>query len=309
MTVGRRIPGRSCRTFPGQGHYISGVAVLSFGSYAGDQGEALMAKRRKAMKRSPGVGTARRHARVRPLARKSGLSKGGVPPFKSFVAMETPAARKIDLIRAGVGARVVDDMVAYLEVPKAVIFALLHTPESTAHKLIKDNRTLDAAASERVVRVADITRMAEATFGGREAATHWLKIANLALGGATPLSMLDTEPGAAEVRRVGIVPPDRVLGRIELPDKHSAETPALAQLPRDWQRVPATPGSMDFGTTWAKALRSLVLYVPSALVPEEKNAVVNPAHREFAAVRMAIEREFRYDDRMYRTRRSPTVSQ
>jgi putative toxin-antitoxin system antitoxin component (TIGR02293 family) len=97
---------------------------------------------------------------------------------------------------------VVDDMVAYLQVPKAVIFALLHTPESTAHRLIKDNRTLDAAASERVVRVADITRMAEATFGGREPATRWLKIANLALSGATPLSMLDTEPGAAEVRRV-----------------------------------------------------------------------------------------------------------
>ncbi len=161
-----------------------------------------MAKRRKAMKRSPGVATTRRHARVQPLARKSGSSKGSVPPFKSFVAMETPAAQKIDLIRAGVGARMVDDMVAYLEVPKAVIFALLHTPESTAHKLIKDNRTLDAAASERVVRVADITRMAEATFGGREAATHWLKIANLALSGATPMSMLDTEPGAAEVRRV-----------------------------------------------------------------------------------------------------------
>lgn len=161
-----------------------------------------MAKRRKAMKRSPGVGTAGRHARLRPPERKSGLSKREIPPFTGFVAKETPAAQKIDIIRAGVGARVVDDMVAYLEVPKAVIFALLHTPESTAHKLIKDNRNLDAAASERVVRVADITRLAEATFGAREAATHWLKSANLALAGATPLSMLDTEPGAGEVRRL-----------------------------------------------------------------------------------------------------------
>jgi len=110
------------------------------------------------------------------------------------------------------------------------------------------------------------------------------------------------------VHLAGIVPPDLVLVRIELPDKHSAETPALAELPRDWRRVPATPGSMDFGTAWAKALRSLVLHVPSALVPEEKNAVVNPAHREFAAVKMAIEREFRYDDRMYRPRRSPRES-
>jgi hypothetical protein len=33
------------------------------------------------------------------------------------------------------------------------------------------------------------------------------------------------------------------------------------------------------------------------------NAVINPAHREFAAVHMVIEREFRYDDRMYRPRR------
>ena len=122
--------------------------------------------------------------------------------FKAFVTEETPAAMKIDAIRSGVRARVVDDMVEYLDVPKSVIFGVLHTPESTAHKLIKDNRTLDAAASERVVRIADITRMAEATFGGREAATRWLKSATLALGGATPLSMLDTEPGASEVRRI-----------------------------------------------------------------------------------------------------------
>ena len=122
--------------------------------------------------------------------------------FKSFVSRDTSSAKKVDVIRAGVGARVVDDMVEYLDVPKNVIFGILHTPESTAHRLIKDNRNLDAAASERVVRVADITRMAEETFGGREAATRWLKSANLALGGATPLSMLDTGPGAGEVRRI-----------------------------------------------------------------------------------------------------------
>ena len=129
-------------------------------------------------------------------------TKKGAMVFKAFVSKETPTAKKIDLIRRGVAARVVDDMVEYLDVPKNVIFGVLHTPESTAHKLIKDNRTLDSAASERVVRVADVTRMAEETFGGREAATHWLKSPNLALAGAMPLSMLDTEPGAGEVRRI-----------------------------------------------------------------------------------------------------------
>ena len=122
--------------------------------------------------------------------------------FQTFLTTVTPAAAKIDVIRSGLPARVVDDMAEYLDVPKHVIFGVLHTPESTAHKLIKDNRPLDSAASERVVRVADIIRMAEGSFGGREAATRWLKTANLGLGGATPLSMLDTEPGAGEVRRM-----------------------------------------------------------------------------------------------------------
>ena len=122
--------------------------------------------------------------------------------FRAFVTTDTPATAKIETIRSGVTARVVDDMVEYFAVPKTDIFRVLRTPESTAHKLIKENRPLDAAASERVVRVADVTRLAEETFGGREAATQWLKTANLALKGATPLSMLDTEPGAAEVRRI-----------------------------------------------------------------------------------------------------------
>jgi putative toxin-antitoxin system antitoxin component (TIGR02293 family) len=122
--------------------------------------------------------------------------------FQTFLTTVIPTAAKIDVIRSGLPARVVDDMAEYLDVPRHVISGVLHTAERTAHKLIKDNRPLDSAASERVVRVADIVRMAEGSFGGREAATRWLQTANLGLGGATPLSMLDTEPGAGEVRRI-----------------------------------------------------------------------------------------------------------
>src|SRR5262249_23349918 len=112
------------------------------------------------------------------------------------------ATKKIDAIRAGISASVVEDMVQYFDVPKNEIFGVLLTPASTAHRLIKEKRPLDAAASERVVRVADVTRIAEHTFGGGAAATRWLKTPNLALANATPLSMLDTEPGAGEVRRI-----------------------------------------------------------------------------------------------------------
>lgn len=131
--------------------------------------------------------------------------KGGghfVFEFKAFVVNDAPAATKIEVIRSGVTARVVDDMVQYLAVSKTDIFKVLGTPESTAHRLIKEKRPLDQGASERVVRVGDVTRLAEETFGSREAATQWLRTPNIALETATPLSMLDTEPGALEVRRV-----------------------------------------------------------------------------------------------------------
>ena len=138
----------------------------------------------------------RRTVRVRAATKKR------VAAFEALVTSDAPAVEKIAVIRHGVRARLVNDMVDYLDVPKSVIFGVLHTAESTAHKLIKDNRPLDSAASERVVRVADITRMAEETFGGREAATRWLKTPNLSLREEMPLSLLDTEPGAGEVRRV-----------------------------------------------------------------------------------------------------------
>jgi putative toxin-antitoxin system antitoxin component (TIGR02293 family) len=146
--------------------------------------------------------------KLRAVPRRSPAAAGGVTAdrrhitFQLFVAKETSGAEMIRIIRNGVGARLVDEMVRYLDVPKNVVFNLLHTPESTAHRLIRDNRRLDSAATERVVRVADVTRVAEEVFGGREAAIRWLKTPNLALADATPLSMLDTEPGAAEVRRI-----------------------------------------------------------------------------------------------------------
>ena len=111
------------------------------------------------------------------------------------------------------------------------------------------------------------------------------------------------------VHLAGVLPSDLVLVRIELPENCSAEEPKVADLPPDWSAVPCRPGSMDFGTTWIQEARSLVLYVPSALVPEERNAVLNPHHPEFRGVAMSVPRDFHYDPRMYVTRTArPIVS-
>ena len=104
------------------------------------------------------------------------------------------------------------------------------------------------------------------------------------------------------VHLAGVIPPDLMLVRIELPDGHSVLSPSTADLPNDWNLLPPGVASMEFGTRWARENRSLVLYVPSVLVPEERNAVLNPDHPEFDGTRMTIEREFRFDPRMFGSR-------
>jgi RES domain-containing protein len=103
-----------------------------------------------------------------------------------------------------------------------------------------------------------------------------------------------------------VVPNDLVLVRIDLPRNCSIEEVTAVALPRGWDAIPAAPASMEFGTRWAHENRSLVLYVPSALVREEINAVLNPHHPEFSGVTTTIERRFDYDGRLFLPRRGRT---
>jgi putative toxin-antitoxin system antitoxin component (TIGR02293 family) len=135
-------------------------------------------------------------------SRRARVARRAERSFEAFVSKEAPGAEKIEVIRKGVPAGVVDGMVDYLGVAKRTIFEVLGTAESTTHRLIKQNGRLDRAVTERVVRVADTTRLAIETFGDRESATRWLKLENRGLGGVTPLSLLDSEAGGAEVRRI-----------------------------------------------------------------------------------------------------------
>lgn len=137
--------------------------------------------------------------------------------------------------------------------------------------------------------------------GAREAGGRWNRPGTAVIYASRTIAIAALEKF---VHTAGIVPPDLVLVRIALPDDHSAEEPDVADLPREWNLVPAGPPSMDFGTTWVRERRSLLLYVPSVLVPEERIAVLNPAHPEFAGVAMSIQRGFAFDPRMYARRAS-----
>jgi putative toxin-antitoxin system antitoxin component (TIGR02293 family) len=65
--------------------------------------------------------------------------------------------------------------------------------------LARAQHDASAVESDRLVGIAQIATLAEATLGSREHVRRWLRQPNRALGGVTPLACLDTEPGRRQI--------------------------------------------------------------------------------------------------------------
>lgn len=99
----------------------------------------------------------------------------------------------------------------------------------------------------------------------------------------------------------GIAPVDLQLVAVDLPDDEGliATTPIEA-LPADWAALPGSDAAQAFGTDWLLKGAELVLLVPSVIVPEAMNGIINPLHPRYAEVGMTLVRPFDFDPRMFR---------
>src|SRR5665213_2770817 len=71
--------------------------------------------------------------------------------------------------------------------------------------------------------------------------------------------------------------------------------------PPDGWDIAGSAGAVTYGEQWLRAERSLVLAVPSVLVPDEPNYVINPRHRRAKSLVVSpLLRPFIYDERLLR---------
>ena len=100
---------------------------------------------------------------------------------------------------------------------------------------------------------------------------------------------------------IDTAPGDLVAIQVDVPDTLMIETVKIESLPRDWRRYPASQALKDIGTAWASRSSTLILAVPSAVIPEERNYLLNPAHRDFKRIRLRKPVAFRFDPRMWKS--------
>ena len=107
------------------------------------------------------------------------------------------------------------------------------------------------------------------------------------------MAVLET---AAHIDDAGL-PLNKYLVEIAVPDAVwglRQEVP-VASLPVTWDAVPAGRASVQVGSTWLASFSSPILLVPSAIVPEEEIALINPRHSESASIHATVRRKFQYN--------------
>ena len=71
-----------------------------------------------------------------------------------------------------------------------------------------------------------------------------------------------------------------------------------ADLPEDWNNRPISPSTRAIGDRWVKKQSSAVLRVPSIVVPEEYNYLLNPTHPDFAKIEIGKPIVYYFDPRL-----------
>ncbi len=75
---------------------------------------------------------------------------------------------------------------------------------------------------------------------------------------------------------------------------------ALPALPANWREEPPPDETKDLGTGWVQGGAAAVLRVPSAIIPNENNFVINPRHPDFGRLEIKKPQPFSFDPRMWK---------
>jgi RES domain-containing protein len=131
-----------------------------------------------------------------------------------------------------------------------------------------------------------------ARFGGR-----WNPIGMPTLYCGTSIALCSLE----KFVHVGPGPlPPLVLVAVDIPDDSDIYAPDLAMLPPGWDALPTSSTAQAFGGVWLADGKTLGMLVPSVLVHEEFNMLLNPRHPDYGQVALSVVRPFVFDQRMFK---------
>jgi len=90
------------------------------------------------------------------------------------------------------------------------------------------------------------------------------------------------------------------LATIRFPEE-CVEVLETTSLPVRWRRFPTPPENQAIGDQWGAEGRSLILRVPSAIIPSATNFLINPSHPKFGKIVIGRPERFAFDPRLLKS--------
>jgi len=150
---------------------------------------------------------------------------------------------------------------------------------------------MDAYRISRSAYIRDLSGEGARRYGGR-----WNRKGHPVLYTAehASLAILETLVHSS----INALPNDLCIAKIHIPDDIKTMVLKEEELPENWRQYPAPNILADRGAEWLNKAKSLVMMVPSAVVPSEWNILLNPVHPEFEGIKLDGVRDFSLDRRL-----------
>ena len=139
--------------------------------------------------------------------------------------------------------------------------------------------------------IDDLSGRGAAMYGGR---WNSKEVYMLYTAESPALALLETVVHVARIPEKGYC-----MIELEIPG-NSMQAINADQLPADWFSNPAPDHLKTIGDHFIAAHKHLVLSVPSAIMPEEHNLLINPRHADFKKIKITRSRSVAIDGRLLR---------
>lgn len=97
----------------------------------------------------------------------------------------------------------------------------------------------------------------------------------------------------------GTTPKDMIMLSIDIPESIKINHLDTKSLSPTWNRLPYSIETQKIGDNFIDENNSCVLSVPSAIIPNEHNFLINPAHFDFSKISISAKIDFPFDNRLF----------
>lgn len=96
------------------------------------------------------------------------------------------------------------------------------------------------------------------------------------------------------------LPSDFIMLEIDVLDSFPIKKINIKQFPENWNSFPHQQKTQNFGDTFIRENKDLILQMPSAVVQGDFNYLLNPFHKNFKQIKVVSSHDFPVDTRIFK---------